>query len=80
MNCHFITDLRQIPQKCISDVDSVKTLFLTSPCKDFTRNSKISFSDVLQPVMLPAGKSMSNEVMDYFGHSSSSPSAPAFQQ
>lgn len=80
MSDHFIENLRAILDSCISETDSIKDLFLLSPGKDYSRNRKISFQDAVKSVLEFTAKSLPNEVLDYFGHSSTAPSASALIQ
>lgn len=80
MKNQFIKTLQQILNQCVEDLDSAKSLFLTAPEKDFSRNRKISFQDAVNAVMQFSGKSLQNEVLDYFGHTSVTPSSSAFIQ
>ena len=50
------------------------------PDKDFTRNRKLPFRKVISMLLAIAGKSLRNEIEEYFGHSKHTPSASAFVQ
>ena len=76
----FLLDLKQTLESCISELDSIHYLFCKDPEKDFTRNRKISFRDTFRFLIQLQSKSLSNEMMDFFGHTLSAPSASAFTQ
>lgn len=76
----YLYDLKQTLNNCISELDEMHSLFCNNPQSDFTRERKISFSETLRFMIDFQSKTLSNEVMDYFGHSTESPSKSAFVQ
>lgn len=76
----FLSKLKQTLDNCISELDAVHSMFCIHPETDFTRNRKISFQDYIRFMIQMQSKSVSNEVLDFFEHSLSSPSKSAFTQ
>lgn len=76
----FLSELKQTLDNCIAELDSIHSLFCFNPEADFTRNRKISFSDVCHFMIELQSKSLPNEVMDYFGHTMDAPTVSAFTQ
>lgn len=77
---NFLSELKQTLSNCIAELDSIHSLFCVNPDTDFTRDRKISFSDVCHFMIELQSKSLPNEVMDYFGHTLNAPTASAFNQ
>ena len=80
MQGKFLKSLRKTLENCIHELDNVHSLFVQNPNADFTRNRKISFSDTCWFLIGLQGKSMPNEVLDFFDHSVSAPTSSAFIQ
>ena len=80
MQDHFLKTLRTTLSNCISELDSIHDLFVRHPGRDFSRNRKISFPDTCWFLIGLQGKSMPNEILDFFQHSVSAPSSSAFIQ
>lgn len=80
MQGKFLKNLNTTLRKCIDELDTIHSLYVKNPDKDFTRNRKISFSDTLWFLIGLQGKSMPNEVLDFFDHSVSAPTSSAFIQ
>ena len=80
MQDHFLKTLRTTLSNCISELDSIHDLFVRHPGRDFSRNRKISFPDTCWFLIGLQGKSMPNEILDFFQHSISAPSSSAFIQ
>ena len=55
-------------------------LFSKRPSKDFSRNSKLSFEKIISILLTMQGKSISNELLDFFNYEQNTPSASAFVQ
>jgi hypothetical protein len=51
---------------CISQLDSVKWLYLMNPEKDFTRNRKITFEKFINICLQMDGGALQNELMKNF--------------
>ena len=54
--------------------------FVKNPGKDFTRERKLSFEQVLKFVLSMTGKSLRGELMEYFNLKTSMPTVSAFVQ
>ena len=80
MSDTFMLTLKEKLDSCITELDSMHHLFCKNPKTDFTRNRKISFEDTVRFLIELQSKSLPNEVIDYFGHTPSSPSASALIQ
>lgn len=80
MNDTFLSDLKQVLDNCIAELDSIHHLFCQSPGKDFTRDRKITFQDTCRFMIELQSKSLPNEVMDHFGHTTDAPTVSAFVQ
>lgn len=80
MQGKFLKSLRKTLQNCIHELDHIHSLFVQNPNADFTRNRKITFSDTCWFLIGLQGKSMPNEVLDFFDHSVSAPTSSAFIQ
>lgn len=80
MNDFSLSDLKQALDSCISGMDSIHWMFCRNPESDFSRDRKISFEDYCNFMIQLQSKSLPNEVMDYFGHTNSCPTASAFVQ
>ena len=72
--------LRDTLSNCINELDSIHDLFVQNPGRDFSRNRKISFTDICWLLIQLQSKSMPNEILDFFDHSVYAPSASAFIQ
>ena len=80
MQDHFLKDLYSTFNSCIDELDTIHDLFVLNPGHDFSRKRKISFTDTFWFLIGILGKSMPNEILDFFNHSISAPSASAFIQ
>ncbi len=80
MQDHFLKSLHTTLSNCIKELDTIHDLFVQHPGRDFSRNRKISFSDICWFLIGLQGKSMPNEILDFFDHSISVPSSSAFIQ
>lgn len=80
MSDTFVHDLKLCLDNCISELDSIRSLFCRNPETDFTRNRKISFPKMLNFFIGIQAKSLSNELLDYFQHASDTPTASALIQ
>ncbi len=80
MQDKFLKTLRKTLESCIHELDSIHSRFVRNPDADFTRNRKISFSDTCWFLIGLQGKSLPNEILDFFDHSVSAPTSSAFIQ
>ena len=76
----YLKSLRTTLENSIHELDSIHSLYVQNPDADFTRNRKITFSDTCWFLIGLQGKSMPNEVLDFFDHSVIVPTSSAFVQ
>lgn len=76
----FLSDLKTTLNNCIAELDEIHFMFCQNPESDFTRTRKLSFHDYIQLMLQMQGKSVSNEILDFFEHSLSAPTKSAFTQ
>ena len=72
--------IKRILKKCINEISAHPELFAKNPGKDFTRERKLPFDQILRSVLSMTGKSLRGELMDYFNLSNSMPTVSAFVQ
>lgn len=65
---------------CIRELSEISWLFSKTPGRDFTRNRKLPFADVVRTIVCMSGGSLTNELLDYFELDPDTPSASAFIQ
>ena len=75
-----ITQIRRILEMAIKEVCSTSWMFVRNPEKDFTRNRKISFQDILLFFLCKEGGNLTTELFRYFRLVSDSASVSAFIQ
>ena len=76
----FLSQLKTVLNNCIDELEQIHFLFSRNPETDFTRKRKLTFKEYIQFMLLMQGKAVSNEILDFFGHSLSAPSKSAFTQ
>ena len=76
----FLRDVKNILDGCIHELDEIRSLFCKNPISDFTRNRKLSFSEIINIMIKLQSKSLPNEMLDYFDHDVSTPTVSAFIQ
>lgn len=76
----FLSDLKATLDNCIAELEEIHFMFCKNPESDFTRNRKLSFRDYIQLMLQMQSKSVSNEILDFYEHSLSTPSKSAFTQ
>lgn len=76
----FLSDLKTTLDSCIAELDEIHFMFCQNPATDFTRNRKLSFHDYIQLMLQMQSRSVSNEILDFYGHSLSAPTKSAFTQ
>lgn len=76
----FLSHLKTTLDDCIDELDQIHFMFCKNPESDFTRNRKLTFKEYIQLMIQMQSKSVSNEILDFFGHSLSTPSKSAFTQ
>ena len=72
--------MKRILKKCINEMSAHPEAFAKKPGKDFTRERKIPFKQVLNSVLSMTGKSLRGELMEYFHLNTSMPTVSAFVQ
>lgn len=80
MNHESPSDLKQTLLSIISEMQSVSSLFVKQPGKDFSRNRKLSFSDTIQFLLSMKGNTVRKEWFDFWQFSPEMASVPAFCQ
>lgn len=75
-----IAQTRKILKDTIKELCSASWMFVRNPEKDFTRNRKISFQDILLLFLCKEGGNLTAELFRYFGLVSDSASVSAFIQ
>lgn len=73
-------NIKKALKRCINEMSAHPQMFAKNPGKDFTRERKLPFKQVLKSVLSMTGKSIRGELMDYFDLSSSMPTVSAFVQ
>ena len=72
--------IKRILKKCINTMSAHPETFVKNPDKDFTRERKLPFEQVLKVVLSMTGKSLRGELMEYFHLKTSMPTVSAFVQ
>lgn len=72
--------IKRTLKKCITEVSAHPEEFAKAPEKDFTRERKLSFEQVLKFILSMTGKSLRGELMEYFDLKTSMPTVSAFVQ
>ena len=72
--------IKRILKKCINEISAHPELFAKNPGRDFTRERKLPFDQILKSVLSMTEKSLRGELMDYLNLSSSMPTVSAFVQ
>lgn len=64
----------------IEKLESIKTLFLSNPEKDFTRKRKLDFKETIRLILSMGGKSLKVELLEYFNFDVNAISKSGFVQ
>lgn len=64
----------------IREVSINRNIYCINPKTDFTRNRKLSFEDMIKSILCMGGKSLNNELIEYFKCNVSMPTTSAFVQ
>ena len=72
--------VRKTLNQIVSEIAKYPYLFSNSWRKDFTRNRKIGMSDVMLAVLGMEGKSLPNELFEFYHHRKTMPTVSAFVQ
>lgn len=73
-------EVKSILIQSISQLCSVSWMFTEKPLKDFTRNRKLSFRDVIMSLIAMEGSSLTSELYRFFGCNVHTASSSAFVQ
>lgn len=76
-------DSTEVKQKLLSimeEMDSYHWLFVKNPEKDFSRKKKWSFEEIMKFMLTMEGKSMKDELLEYFDFADRTPSHSSFHQ
>ena len=76
----YAMNVKEALKKCISQLDSMKYLFLNNPEKDFTRERKISFEQFINICLQMDGGALQSELIKYYDFSEDTPTKSAFCQ
>ena len=80
MNNYSLTLKKQL-LSLIDNMATDKSSFVKNPDKDFTRNRKLTFTDLIRFLLSLGGSNSTKELMEFFSYSPDMPSTPAlFQQ
>lgn len=74
----YVAAVKKALQDCISELDSVKWLYLINPDKDFTRNRKITFERFINICLQMDGGTLQNELMKHFDFIEETPTKQPF--
>ena len=77
---HTPKTIKRTLKRCIQELSSHPELYCKNPEKDFTRERKLSFEQVLKAVLSMTGKSLRGELMEYFNLKTAMPTVSAFVQ
>lgn len=72
--------IKRTLNKCINEISTHPETFVKNPGKDFTRDRKLPFEQVLKAVLSMTGKSLRSELMEYFNLNTYMPTVSAFVQ
>ena len=64
----------------VDEMNLYRWLFVTNPNKDFTRKKKWSFSEMMKFIISMEGKSLKDELHEYFDYNYETPSNSSFNQ
>lgn len=77
---NYSTKVKQKLLSIIEEMDSFHWLFTKNPEKDFSRKKKWSFGEIVKFMLTMEGKSLRDELLEYFDFDNSTPSNSAFNQ
>lgn len=73
-------NIRRTLKNLINELSMQPDLYAKNAKKDFSRNRKLPFKKVVYTILSMAGKSLSNEIMEYCGLTTNIPTVSAFVQ
>ena len=62
----FLSQLKTVLNNYIDELEQIHFLFSRNPETDFTRKRKLTFKEYIQFMLLMQGKTVSNEILDFF--------------
>ena len=77
---NFSTEVKQKLFSIIEEMDFYHWLFTKSPEKDFSRKKKWSFDKIMKFMLSTEGKSLKDELLEYFDFDNLTPSNSSFNQ
>ena len=77
---HTPKTIKRAMKRCIKEMSEHPELYCINPGRDFTRERKLPFEQVLKAVLSMTGKSLRGELMEYFNLNTSMPTVSAFIQ
>ena len=77
---NYATTIKTHLFNLIDEMNSSRWLFLKNPDVDFTRKKKWSFSEIIKFMISMEGKSLKDELYDYFDYDYDTPSNSSFNQ
>ncbi len=77
---NYATDVKKQLFNLIDEMNSSRWLFSKNPDTDFTRKKKWSFSDIIKFMISLEGKSLRDELYEYFDYEYETPSNSSFNQ
>lgn len=76
----YATEVKNRLFSLINEMDSVHWIFTKHPDTDFSRKKKWSFTEILKFMISMEGKSIKDELYEYFDYDYETPSNSAFNQ
>ena len=76
----FATHVKKILFRKIDEMSKSRERFCKDPTKDFKRDRKLGFADMVKLIILMQGNSIQKELYDYFGHQVTTATSSAFVQ
>lgn len=67
-------------ENIIDELEMKSESYLENPEKNFTRNRKLTFKEVVKIILSTGGKTLNNELLEYFSFDCNLPTASAFVQ
>jgi len=80
MKNHSAAKIKKLLMNCVENLRRNAKQFLREPEKNFIRNRKLPFSEIVTSLLSMSGGSIANELMDHFCCKRSTPSTSAFVQ
>lgn len=62
----FLAQLKAVLDNCIDELEQIHFLFSKNPETDFSRKRKLTFKEYIQFMLQMQGRSVSNEILDFF--------------